>query len=164
VHHFFNERVVDHPRTTEFLTTISKGKGPSIAMNMKLGSSRRRILGLVGVAGICGATRAFAYRLDGKHQSSSDDHIAWVVECLERMLTITPGISRSQLMQIFSTEGGISTALPRTFVSRDCPYFKINVRFRRMDSGMNGSDWLEERDDDLITDISGPFMQFSIMD
>jgi hypothetical protein len=132
-------------------------------MNM-IGSSRRRVLGLVGVAGICGATKAFAYRLDREHQSSSDDHIAWVVECLERMLTVTPGMSRSQLLHIFSTEGGIFTALQRTFVSRDCPYFKVNVKFRRMDPGMTGSDWLEERDDDLITDISGPFMQFSIMD
>jgi hypothetical protein len=128
---------------------------------MKLGASRRRVLRLVGVAGVCGATAAFANRHDDEH---SGDHIAWVVECLERMLTVTPGMSRSQLMHIFSTEGGISTALQRTFVSRDCPYFKVIVKFRRMDPGMTGSDWLEEREDDLITDISGPFMQFSIMD
>jgi hypothetical protein len=136
-------------------------------MKMKNGPSRRTVLGLVGVAGICGTTTAaFASRLDDKRQSSSD-HIAWVVECLERMLTIKPGMTRNQLMQIFSTEGGISTAKQRTFVSRDCPYFKVSVKFRRtVDSGMNGSqsELLEERDDDVITDISGPFLQFSIMD
>jgi hypothetical protein len=83
------------------------------------------------------------------------------------MLTIKPGMTRNQLMQIFSTEGGISTAKQRTFVSRDCPFFKVNVKFRRTaDSGVSGSqsEWLEERDDDVITDISGPFLQFSIMD
>ena len=98
---------------------------------------------------------------------SQSNHVAWVAGCLKRMLTIKPGMTRNQLMQIFSTEGGISAAKQRTFVSRDCPFFKVNVKFRRTaDSGVSGgqSEWLEERDDDVITDISGPFLQFSIMD
>lgn len=136
-------------------------------MKMKSDPSRRTVLGLVGVAGICGATTAaFASTLDDNRQSSCD-HIAWVVECLERMLTITPGMTRIQLMNTFSTEGGLSTAEQRTFVSRDCPYFKVNVKFHRAtNSVIDGtqSELLEESDNDVIASISGPFLQFSIMD
>lgn len=83
------------------------------------------------------------------------------------MLTVKPGMTRTQLMEIFTTEGGISTAKQRTFVSRDCPYFKVNVNFRRaVESSADNqpTDWLQELDDDVITSISGPYLQFSIMD
>jgi hypothetical protein len=73
---------------------------------MKNDPSRRTVLRLVGVSGIWGAAKAgFASTLEDKCQTSSD-HIAWVVESLERMLTIKPGMTRNQLMKIFSTEGG----------------------------------------------------------
>jgi hypothetical protein len=83
------------------------------------------------------------------------------------MQTIEPGMTRKQLLEIFTTEGGISTAKQRTFESRDCPYFKVNVTFHRA-AGDNVArerpDWLKELDHDVITTISGPFLQFSIMD
>ena len=136
-------------------------------MKMKSDPSRRTVLRLAGVAGICGATTAaFASTLDDNRQSSCD-HTAWVDECLERMLTITPGMTRIQLLNIFTTEGGISTAEQRTFVSRDCPYFKVNVKFHRAKhSGIDStqSELLDESDDDVIASVSGPFLQFSIMD
>jgi len=53
-----------------------------------------------------------------------DGHVAWVIEVLKRMLTIKPGMTRETLLKAFTTEGGLSTGLHRTFVSRDCPYFK----------------------------------------
>jgi hypothetical protein len=157
--------ITTFPSEFKFSTTISKCERPSLQMKMRNDPSRRRVLRLVGITGICGAA-ASASTLDDKRQSSCD-HIAWVVECLERMLTIKSGMTRYQLMKIFSTEGGISTAKQRTYVSRDCPYFKVEVKFRRAaDSGIDGarSEWIEERDDDVITSISGPFLQFSIMD
>lgn len=83
------------------------------------------------------------------------------------MQTIEPEMNRKQLLRVFTTEGGISTAMRRTFVSRDCPYFKVNVTFRRAAESSGGSehpDWLKEMDDDVITTISGPYLQFSIMD
>ena len=70
-------------------------------------------------------------------------------------------------MRVFSTEGGLSTARERTLVSRDCPYFKVDVKFRRVENGSSSSDqdkWLREMDDDVITTISRPYLQFSIMD
>ena len=39
-------------------------------------------------------------------------------------------MTREELMKVFRTEGGLSTGLHRTFVSRECPYFKGDVEFR----------------------------------
>jgi hypothetical protein len=53
--------------------------------------------------------------------------MAWVAEVLKRMETIHPGMTRDALLTVFTTEGGLSNGLRRTFVSRDCPYFKVDV-------------------------------------
>ena len=93
--------------------------------------------------------------------------VTWVADSLNRMLAIKPGMSRDQLMRVFSIEGGLSTALKRTFVSRDCPYFKVDVTFRRAaNRGNNGDpdEWVRELDNDVITSIFRPYLQFSIMD
>ncbi|HMG84779.1 MAG TPA: hypothetical protein VK574_03510 [Terracidiphilus sp.] len=86
---------------------------------------------------------------------------------MKRMLTVEPGRNREQLMRVFTTEGGISTALQRTFVSRDCPFFKVDVTLRRaagFDANASQDQWIQERDDDVIVSISRPYLQFSIMD
>jgi hypothetical protein len=57
--------------------------------------------------------------------------------------------------------------LQRTFVSRDCPYFKVDVEFQavgRPDRDGNGRVTLVEDGKDLIFKISRPYLQFSIMD
>ena len=59
----------------------------------------------------------------------SSDHVAWVAEALKRMQTIQPGMTREDLLKVFTTEGGQSTGLQRTFVSQDCLYFKVDVQF-----------------------------------
>ena len=55
--------------------------------------------------------------------------MSWVAEALKRIETIKPGMTSEDLFKVFTTEGGLSTGLRRTFVSRDCPYFKIDVQF-----------------------------------
>jgi len=61
--------------------------------------------------------------------SSQTEHAAWIGRVLEQMLTIKPGMTRSRLLEVFTTEGGIGTGLQRKFVSRECPYIKVDVRF-----------------------------------
>ena len=139
---------------------------PSILEAMNNIRSRRTALRLLAATGVCAGITAQASLAEGQCSSRSD-HVAWVAESLERMQTIEPGMNRKQLLRVFTTEGGISTAMRRTFVSRDCPYFKVNVTFRRAAESSGGSehpDWLKEMDDDVITTISGPYLQFSIMD
>jgi hypothetical protein len=78
------------------------------------------------------------------------------------MFTIQPGMTRAQLMQVFTTEGGlVFSALQQTFVSRDCPFFKVEVRF---DRALNTN---AERFEDLtgvIASVSRPYLQFTIAD
>ena len=76
-------------------------------------------------------------------------------------------MTREELMKVFRTEGGLSTGLHRTFVSRECPYFKVDVEFRavgRPDRDSDGRVTLEEDARDVIVQISRPYLQFSIAD
>ena len=97
----------------------------------------------------------------------SRDHVTWVAQALKRIQTIEPGMTREALLKVFTTEGGISTGLQRTFVSRDCPYFKVEVEFRavgRPDRERDGRVTLVEGGQDIIVRISRPYLQFSILD
>ena len=97
----------------------------------------------------------------------SEAHVKWVAESLKRMEWVKPGATRKELLEIFTTEGGLSTALWRTYVSKDCPYFKVDVEFRavgRAQRDVDGAVTLEEDERDVITKISRPYLEFSIMD
>lgn len=101
------------------------------------------------------------------HEGITQDHIAWVSQTLKRMETIKPGMTRFDLLKVFRTEGGLSTVLRRTFVSQDCPYFKVDVEFKavaRPDSDNAGFVTLLEDNRDIIVKISKPYLQFSIGD
>ena len=98
---------------------------------------------------------------------SSQDHVAWVAEVLKQMQTIKPGMTRTQLLTVFTTEGGLSTGLQRTFVSRDCPYFKVDVKFEavgRPSRDADGRITLVEGSQDIIVTLSRSYLQFSISD
>ena len=91
------------------------------------------------------------------------EHVAWVPEALKRMQTVKPGMT----LKVFTTEGGQSTPLHRTFVSRDCPYFKVDVDFEavgRPSRDANGRVTMVEGSEDKIVKISKPYLQFSIID
>jgi hypothetical protein len=83
------------------------------------------------------------------------------------MLTIKPGMTREALLTVFTTEGGLSTGLRRTFVSRDCPLFKVDVEFQavgRTSRDENGRVTLEEGSQDIILKISRPYLWFGVVD
>lgn len=129
---------------------------------------RRGMFQLLAGAAIgyrCG-NALFAGPSNGKDQISRN-HVACVAEVLKSMQSIMPGMTREALYRIFTTEGGLSTGLQRTFVSRDCPYFKVDVEFQavgRPDRDGSGKVTLIEDGKDIIRHISRPYLQFSIMD
>ena len=125
---------------------------------------RRRVIGLLASAALGGANvlQAKSTREEGRRA-----HMAWVAEVLKRMETLLPGMTRKDLFSVFTTEGGISTGLRRTFVSRDCPYFKVDVEFQPVGRAERDADervTLVESDDDIILKISTPYLQFSVVD
>jgi hypothetical protein len=126
---------------------------------------RRRVFGLVatGVIGSAGILQASPRQ---EEQDCSQSHIKWVADAMLRMQTIKPGMTREKLLTVFKGEGGISNRLWRTYVSNDCPYFKVDFEFEAVgdsDQAEKGT-WLIEGSDDKIVKISGPYLQFSIMD
>ena len=113
------------------------------------------------------ASASFVQRSSGSQEPCAQSHEAWVASALEKMQTIKPGMTRAQLLKVFTVEGGISTGLQRTYVSRDCPYFKESVEFRafgRPDQDKDGRVTLVEDDRDIIVKMSQPYLQFTISD
>ena len=127
---------------------------------------RRHVFVLLASAAIGGANVLLASPT-GDHGHSSQAHVAWVAEVLKLMQTINPGMTRKTLLTVFTTEGGLSTGLRRTFVSRDCPYFKVEVEFQavgRPNRDENGRVTLVEANEDIILKVSTPYLQGSIKD
>jgi hypothetical protein len=128
---------------------------------------QRRTMFHLLAGGAIGSGRASFAILSSRTDQAAENHVAWVIEVFNKMRTIIPGMTRDALYGVFTTEGGLSTGLQRTFVSRDCPYFKVDVEFKavgRPDRDGNGRVTLVEDGKDLILKISRPYLEFSIMD
>ncbi len=107
----------------------------------------------------------FSY--SASQEPCAQDHEAWVTHALEKMETVKPGMTRGDLLTVFTTEGGLSTGLHRTFISRDCHYFKVDVDFKavgRPNRDKEGRVTLDEDSRDIIVEVSRPYLQFSIPD
>ena len=110
---------------------------------------------------------AFVGHANAFQASTFQDHGAWVVRAMQRMQTIKPGMTREALLKVFTTEGGLSTGLHRTYVYPECPYFKVDVEFEaigRPERDADGRVTLIEDRHDIIVKISRPYLQFSILD
>jgi hypothetical protein len=73
--------------------------------------------------------------------------LAWIA-------TIKPGMTRSDLLRVFTTEGGLSTRTHRTYVLKPCPTIKVDVEF-----SISGNEA-----EDKITQISRPYLDYSQYD
>jgi len=85
----------------------------------------------------------------------------WVAKVLRQIRKIEPGMKRRDLPKVFTTEGGLSTRFQRTYVYSECPYIKMNVRFKAANNEGNG---VEEEPDDIIESISQPYLAWSVVD
>jgi hypothetical protein len=84
-----------------------------------------------------------------------------ISDILKESGKIAPGTTRAELLKIFTTEGGLSTAKSRTYVHRRCPYIKVNVEFTLSDAKQSV---VEERPTDTISKISNLYLGWSIVD
>jgi hypothetical protein len=80
---------------------------------------------------------------------------------MEAIDAIKPGMTRADLLTVFTVEGGISTRARRTYVYRLCPYIKVEVDFTPV---TNPDDRLTEMSDDKILKLSRPYLQYSVTD
>src|SRR5579883_2073817 len=65
-----------------------------------------------------------------KSTRSELTHTEWVAKSLKEMQTIKVGMTRGDLLKVFSEEGGISTRTQRQYAYRECPYIKVRVEFK----------------------------------
>ncbi|HEY3853381.1 MAG TPA: hypothetical protein VGO67_03190 [Verrucomicrobiae bacterium] len=93
--------------------------------------------------------------------ATNKDLTKQISEILTECQKIKPGMARGELLNVFTTEGGLSTAARRTFVYRGCPYIKVDVDFTLPNSNQKT---VEERPTDTIIKISKPYLDWSIGD
>jgi hypothetical protein len=128
----------------------------------------RRILTLLLLSGcITGNVFLDVLGPSKSQEQCRQEHRGWVAEVLQKMQTIQPGMTRKELLEVFTTEGGLSTGLQRTYVSQECPYFKVDVEFDavgRPNHDEEGLVTLVEDNRDIIVRISRPYLHFATMD
>ena len=81
-------------------------------------------------------------------------HSQWVNNVLVWIATIKPGMTRSDLLRVFTTEGGLSTRTHRTYMLKQCPTIKVDVEFSIS----------RNEADDKITQISKPYLDYGVSD
>ena len=89
------------------------------------------------------------------------DHTAWITSVLTWIQDVKPGMTRKDLLKVFTTEGGLSNRSRRTYVLKQCPYIKVDVEFA---AATNEQDRLAVMPEDKIATISRAYLDFSIMD
>jgi hypothetical protein len=109
---------------------------------------------------------AIGGKLSGQEMGSpkqSEVHTKWIADTLKEIQTIKPGMTRRDLLRVFGEEGGISSRMWHRYIFHDCPYIKVDVEF--FPSPANKDDPKAYNDpNDIITKISKPYLEWSIMD
>ena len=91
----------------------------------------------------------------------------WIANSLKEIQKIKVGMTRADLLKVFTTEGGLSTGLTRTYVYRECLYIKVDVEFEpvgRPARDADGRVTLVESKDDVIRKISKPYLDWMVID
>jgi hypothetical protein len=85
--------------------------------------------------------------------SSPEDRC--VISQFRLALGIQPGMTRSDLLEVFSMEGGLSNRLRQTFVLKGCEIIHVDVTYSPIS---NESDHFTEMPGDKIDTISKPYL------
>jgi hypothetical protein len=102
-----------------------------------------------------------ALRAANKLVPPCEDHAEWVAKILREIQALKPGMTREDLLKIFTEEGGLSNRFQRRYAHRACPYIKVDVKFDWHDPEANS---VKEHPQDKITQISTPFLEWTIAD
>jgi hypothetical protein len=126
------------------------------------------LLSVIAVGGAASSRPAHSATAD----MNAQNHEAWLAGILKRIDSIKPGMTRADLLKVFRNDGQPSremlalTGLRRTFISRDCPYFKVEVEFepathpdRGTSPAIQANSGGFEDAQDVIVKISKPYVE-----
>ncbi len=89
------------------------------------------------------------------------EHTQWVGSVLRWTEDIKPGMTREDLLKVYTEEGGVSNRTERTYGLKGVPYIKVDVEFLPVG---NEKDGLTESPHDKILKISKPYLDYAVMD
>jgi hypothetical protein len=96
-------------------------------------------------------------------RSVAEDDAAFterVSEVLKEARKVKPGMTREDLLKVFTTQGGIFSPQQRTFVYQRCSLIKVDVEFAT--TAKNAK--VEELPSDKILKISKPYLDWNVVD
>lgn len=96
----------------------------------------------------------------GQESRLDQEHTRWIASVMDTIHTIRPGMTRQDLLKLFTTEGGISNRFERTYIYRRCALIKVTVEFQPVEKSQGH----DEMATDKIKSISNPFLQGAVMD
>ena len=99
--------------------------------------------------------------LPSSYSRGNDEHTEWIVKSLRKMESVKVGMTRADLLKVFTEEGGLSTRTLQRYVYRDCPYIKVDVEFEPVGEQNNR---IIRSSEDKIIKLSKPFLEWSILD
>ena len=103
----------------------------------------------------------FRWQRNSTASKMDTEHTEWIHSVLRTTISIRPGMTRGDLLRVFTTEGGLATRSQRTYVYKTCPYIKVAVEFEPVEKK---DDHTLELPSDRITKISRPYLEFSVLD
>jgi len=86
----------------------------------------------------------------------SQERALWIAKVLRQIDSVHPGMTRKDLLPIFTRDGGLSGRMQSTYVYKNCPYIKVDVVFSAIGP--------MEDDEDKVLNISRPYLAFPVAD
>ena len=119
---------------------------------------------LVALAVFCVVFAAVSLAQSAQERQASgfdEEPTEWIATALHSIQAIKVGMTRSELMKVFTTEGGLefksATTSQMTYVYRKCPYIKVDVKLAI-------SNPYDDLPSDKITEISRPYLAWTVKD
>ena len=102
--------------------------------------------------------------LPAQSSQRTQEQTEWAANTLKEIQKIKVGMTRADLLKVFTTEGGLSTPFNRTYVYKECPYLKVDVEFEPVGRRDAEGRVTRETNEDVIKKISRPYLEWSVVD
>lgn len=92
---------------------------------------------------------------------SQKEHTQWVASVLRETYALKAGMTRKDLLSVYTEEGGIPTRTQQTYGLKGCPYIHVDVLFAPVGDARN---LLVKNLNDKILNISKPYLDYAPTD